>query len=186
MEPVAIVAKVKISKTKVHQFFDDYKSEIALEIDKIMKENYGDVFIMQYNEETQSLYFIYWLELRNPNDMENTKGFQIFKNIANYKDIDTVDYAAFSSSAPNFITDPIWVTYKIMVGNLEKFDLNEIPEENMNDLEQVLMDYIFTPAESEDFDNSDYTNPYCMFLNETSIHKTLLDEYKKIANQSPA
>ncbi len=78
-------------------------------MDKLVNdvEYHGDVMILSYNEATEFMTFIYWTELRDLRSMVNANVFKLYSNIVSYKDTQDKDYAVFSSSAPNFRTDPL-------------------------------------------------------------------------------
>lgn len=76
----------------------------------------SDELVIQYDPKSRSLFYLYVLDLRNPDDMNEVPSFKVLQTVARYKDIDSVDYVAFSSSATNFLTDPIWRTFTLEKG----------------------------------------------------------------------
>lgn len=183
MEPTAIVSKVRISKLRAEQFLRDNKKQFVDEIVRIMNGEYdrGNVLVLQYDEDSESIVFIYWLELRDPDSMKQMSGFETFKRIATYKDIETLDLIAFSSSAPNFLTDPIWLAYQVGVNEVSKIFPDELSEKSMSELDDIIRKYIFDTARENSDSIDASSNPYKLFLHNKCVHPILMKEYKKIA-----
>ncbi|MBN2715962.1 MAG: hypothetical protein JXX14_08900 [Deltaproteobacteria bacterium] len=181
MEPTAIVSKVRISKLKAEQFLHDNKVQFTQEIVKIMKGEYepGTVLVLQYEEETESMIFVYWLELRNPESMMQMPGFEAFKQIATYKDIEASDLIVFSSSAPNFLTDPIWKAFQISVNEVTPVIPNNLSRKLISELDDILAKYIFETAKEKNDSIDSSGNPYCIFFNNKCVHSILVDEYNR-------
>jgi hypothetical protein len=179
MEPTAIVSKVRISKLKAEQFLHDNKTQFVDEIVRILNGEYvrGNVLILQYEKEIESMVFIYWLELRDPDSMKQMPGLQAFKRIANYKDIETSDLMVFSSSAPNFLTDPIWLAYKIGVNEVSRILPKNLSEKSMSELNEILGKYIFDTARENNDSIDASNNPYSLFFNNKCIHPILVEQY---------
>ncbi len=120
MEPLVIVSKVKITKKNANRYLEDYKELFVNEMDKLVNdvEYHGDVMILSYNEATEFMTFIYWTELRDLRSMVNANVFKLYSNIVSYKDTQDKDYAVFSSSAPNFRTDPLLGAFSFEIGSM--------------------------------------------------------------------
>lgn len=176
MEPVSIVSTITITKKSAERFLKDNAALFAEEMIKIAD---GDLLIIQYIEKTQTLFFIYWLELRNVESMINKPEFKIFREIINFKDICDIDYIVFSSSAPNFMSDPIWLAYRVEKKKLTEIDGNAIPEKKQLYMNELVNKFIFDFAAKHSNELDVAENPYNVFLNKKNVHPILVEECKK-------
>jgi len=180
MEPLAIISKVKITKRSANRYLEDYKELFVNEMDKLVndEEYHGDVMILSYNEAKQFMTFIYWTELRDLRSMVNSNVFKLYANIAAYKDTDEKDYAVFSSSAPNFRTDPLLGAFSFEIGCMTEIKPNDVTDNIMDAFDEELNSSIFNVAQKYRDELNVTPNPYTVFLDANVIHPIIMYAYK--------
>lgn len=161
MEVVGIFAQIEISNEKFHQFCHKHGEDLVVDTAYILKnkelefkgekpclhfEYYhhpNNQLIIRYDRDTSSLFYLYFLELRSPEAMQVVPSFLILKNIVEYMTDGQIGYAAFSSSAPHFLTDPIWIGYKFEKGSCAEISPDQIPDSVKKELSQKSFVYYF-------------------------------------------
>ncbi len=117
-------------------------------------ENYlhpgSDELIVQYDPADQTMFYFYILDRRNPDEIENVPSFKVLREIVKYKDGDSTDYVALSSSATNFITDPIWRSFTIQKAEWSRQpDDASIPQQVISQLDSLSQKYYFDAIERD-------------------------------------
>jgi len=87
----------------------------------------GNRLIVRYEADSQTLFYLYILELRHPDYMAQEPSFLALQHIAQYKDLPATDHVLFSSSMPNMPTDPIWRSFAVRPGQWRELAGNEQP-----------------------------------------------------------
>ncbi|MEA9822346.1 hypothetical protein VDF98_03765 [Xanthomonas campestris pv. raphani] len=111
-------------------------------------ENYlhpgSDELIIQYDLASQTMFYFYILDRRNPDEIEDVPSFRVLREVVKYKDEDGTDYVALSSSATNFNTDPIWRSFTIQkTGWSRQPDGTPIPQHVITQLDGLSQKYYF-------------------------------------------
>ncbi|NHV26240.1 hypothetical protein [Burkholderia sp. D-99] len=175
MEPVGIYASVSIDKTRLNQFYADWGDALIDDVRCILGRkpglqpdgyggytdpatgwyhNPGNKLVVRYDEATQTLFYFYQLELRDPDRMAGIPSFQAFTRIAGYRDAAGADYVAFSPSAPNFLSDGFWRVYRFTHDGLSTIETDALPGDRQREMDRLSWQYYWGPIEAM-FERSD-------------------------------
>ena len=162
MEPVGIFSAVRLSHGALERFIADHGEALVDDVQYILANartkasilsphgyyhHPGNKLVVQYEAATATLFYLYILELRNPEAMEQVPSLQTFRQIAGYKDIDSADLLVFSSSMPNLLSDPIWRAYVIRPGQWQVMDPAAVPKSALQALWRLAHTYYFDIGE---------------------------------------
>ncbi|WP_423381927.1 hypothetical protein [Burkholderia sp. LMG 32019] len=169
MEPVGIYASVSIGKTRLNQFYADWGDALVDDVRCILGRkpglqadgyggytdpatgwyhNPGNKLVVRYDEATQTLFYFYQLELRDPESMAGIPSFQAFTRIAGYRDAAGADYVAFSPSAPNFLSDGFWRVYRFTHDGLSTIETDALPGDRQHEMDRLAWQYYWGPIEA--------------------------------------
>lgn len=196
LEPVGIYATIKISKRQVDKFFVENSDALIDDVRYILgqkgsRDKYGlyvnpethyhhhprNQLVIQYEETSEILFYFYMLELRNAEAMGEVPSFKAFTAIAAYKDGDRDDYIAFSSSAPNFLTDPLWRALEVGRGVLVGIEANRVPADRMKEIDALSWRYYWGPIEAmfQRMDRGEDISYFDRFFPDHCFYPTLLE-----------
>lgn len=185
MEPVGIYASVKISKQRLDNYYRDWGDALIDDVRCILgkkpglqQESHGgfvdpstdyyhnplNKLVIRYDAATETLFYLYQLEVRDPETMEGFPSFVAFTKIAGYRDRGGVDYIAFSPSAPNFMYDTLWRVYQFTADGLSEIEVDAFPEDRQREIDELSKRYYWGPI-SEMFDKADRGEDVSYFQN---------------------
>lgn len=164
MEPVGIYSSVTISKDKLKKFYADKGDALIDDVRCILGKKPGlqdrfggfnpatgyyhnphNKLVIRYDAAAETLFYFYQLEVRDPDTMAIVPSFKIFTDIASYRDEATVDYVAFSPSAPNFLHDTPWRAYAFEQGGLKAIAVGDLPRDRQRAIDALSWRYYWGP-----------------------------------------
>lgn len=152
LETVGVFSEIEISDVKYQEFFKKYGSALVADVAYSLKnreldmkgekfclqgEYYHDPrnqLVIRYERDSKVLFYLYFLELRTLFTMQIVPSFLTLKNIVEFMTEGQVGYAAFSSSAPNFLTNPVLAGYKFEKGSCIQINHDQIDETTLERL----------------------------------------------------
>lgn len=175
MEATAIVASIRLSQPHAERFLRENAPLLCDQINQtISGETPSDMLLVQYFPATETLGFIFWTELRSQAELLATSCFKALQNIVSVKDKPEPDYIAFSTSAPNFATDPLWHAMRVLPGQLEDIEPEHVPQSALDDMATLMDQLIFQPALQHQDKLDMATQPYEVFLDARYLHPILI------------
>lgn len=185
MEPVGIYASIKISKERLDDFYRDWGDALIDDVRCILGKKSGlqqhsfggfvdpateyyhdprNKLVIRYDAVTETLFYLYQLEVRDLQSMESAPSFLALKKIAGYRDRGDVDYIAFTPSAPNFMHDPLWRGYQLTADSLSEIAVDAFPRDRQREIDMLSKRYYWGPID-EMFDKADRGEDVSYFAN---------------------
>ncbi|KER69007.1 hypothetical protein ACN8ZM_36795 [Burkholderia aenigmatica] len=197
MEPVGIYASVAISNEQLTRFYEDWGDALIDDVRCIFGKkpglqrdssggfidpatghyhNPGNKLVIRYDEATETLFYYYQLELRDPDSMAAVPSFRAFTRIAGYRDRAGADYVAFSPSAPNFLIDSLWRAYQFTRDGLSAIAIDALPPDRQRELDVLSWRYYWGPIEAmfERMDRREDVSYFSNFFPENCFDPPLL------------
>ena len=168
MEPVGIYSTVSISRSQLDQFYADSGNLLIDDVRCIMGKKEGlrpeyrgfhdpatgyyhseqNKLVVRYDEATETLFYLYQLELRDPESMAEALSFKVFTDISKYRHALGPDFIVFSPSSPNFLIDEPWRVYEFASDGIKEIPVTDIPKARMRQMDALSWQYYWGPIEA--------------------------------------